>query len=67
MEEDKLTKEQEKAKFIESYEGASKADLLREMLYAQKLQLEKSEKIRSNTSKLVWWLVAIPILISVFI
>lgn len=31
-----------------------------ELLFQQKLLLETTERVRSNTSKLVWWLIAIP-------
>jgi hypothetical protein len=41
-------------------------ELLKELISAQKLQNDKLERIRANTSKLVWWLVAIPILIVLF-
>lgn len=48
--------------FTKAYEDFSKTDISKEIVFIQSLQLEKLEKIRSNTSKLVWWLVAIPVL-----
>mgnify|MGYP003137714431 CR=1 FL=1 len=53
--------------FVEMYNEFDDSDTLKEMLFTQKLQLEKLEKIRSNTSMLVWWLVAIPILLVIFV
>ncbi len=49
--------------FNEKYGEMSGQELLQENLFAQQIQIEKLEKIRSNTSQLVWWLVAIPIII----
>lgn len=50
-------------KFIETYSDYNDQDILKELLYTQQLHLEKLEKVRSNTSMLVWWLVAIPIIL----
>jgi len=52
-------------KFIETYGELDQNETLKELLFAQQLQLEKLEKIRSNTSNLVWWLIAIPIIIAI--
>ena len=49
-------------KFIETYNEFDDSDTLKELLFAQQLAIEKLEKIRSNTSMLVWWLVALPII-----
>ncbi|MAX71848.1 MAG: hypothetical protein CMC76_12255 [Flavobacteriaceae bacterium] len=54
-----------KLKFLQSYEGYDTDQLLKELLYYQKTQIEKLEKVRSNTSTLVWWLVAIPIIFGI--
>tara|TARA_R100000789_G_C3008645_1_gene150716 strand:+ start:910 stop:1113 length:204 start_codon:yes stop_codon:yes gene_type:complete len=54
-----------KLKFLQSYEGYDTEQLLKELLYYQKTQIEKLEKVRSNTSTLVWWLVAIPIIFGI--
>lgn len=49
--------------FIKTYESYTKSDISKKILFIQSLQLEKLEQISSNTSKLVWWLVVIPILV----
>ncbi len=36
-----------------------------EILLTQRLVLEKLEKIRENTSYLVWWLVVVPIVVGI--
>lgn len=41
-------------------------ELLKELLSVQKQQIDKLERIRSNTSVLVWWLIVIPILLVLF-
>lgn len=43
----------------------SDRDLQLEANFQNKLQLEKLERIRSNSSKIVWWLIAIPIILAV--
>ena len=52
-------------KFLETFVHLYDSDTLKEMFFAQLIQIEKLEKIRSNTSMLVWWLVAIPIIIAI--
>ena len=52
--------------FIETYNHWSDSNILKEILFAQQLQLDKLNKlenIRSNTSMLVWWLIVIPIIL----
>ncbi|MFI8377311.1 hypothetical protein [Leeuwenhoekiella sp. NPDC079379] len=53
--------------FLDKYGEHTDSETLKEILYAQMLQIEKLEKIRSNTSSLVWWLIAIPILCVILI
>nr|WP_321222422.1 hypothetical protein [uncultured Psychroserpens sp.] len=53
--------------FLETYNDFTNEEILRELLFAKKLQIDKLEKIRSNTSKLVWWLIALPIIIGILI
>lgn len=48
--------------FNKTYGQMNDKELLQENLFAQQLQIEKLELIRSNTSKLVWWIIAIPII-----
>ena len=58
-----------KAKFYENYKGLNENELLVEILFAQELiydRLNKLENIRSNTSNLVWLVIA-PIIIALII
>ena len=63
MGQEKIPMTKKRIKFIETYGDLEDSETLKEILYANTLQIEKLEKIRSNTSMLVWWLVAIPICI----
>ena len=47
------------------YDDYDVKDVLIEILKAEKKSAEKLELVRQNTAKLVWWLVAIPIIIGV--
>lgn len=49
--------------FIKSFDNFNDNDLLKEILYVQQLNYLKLELIRSNTSKLVWFLIVIPIIV----
>ncbi|HMB99871.1 MAG TPA: hypothetical protein VKN14_02415 [Flavobacteriaceae bacterium] len=53
--------------FLKTYGDLDDSQLLLEIAYAQSLQIDKLDKIRSNTSMLVWWLVAIPILFFIIV
>ncbi|MGB3343021.1 MAG: hypothetical protein WBA61_03835 [Aequorivita sp.] len=57
----------ERIRFMDKYGELNDSDTLQEILYVHYLQLTKLEKIRSNTSMLVWWLVALPIIIGIII
>ncbi len=57
----------ERRKTYLKYGDLSEKEVQREMLFAQRLSLEKLEKIRQNTSNLVWWLVVVPIVAAVII
>ncbi|MCB0802446.1 MAG: hypothetical protein KDB74_05050 [Flavobacteriales bacterium] len=48
--------------FNQKYDDFDEVQILKEILYAQTLQVDKLERLRANSSKLVWWLVAIPII-----
>ena len=63
MGQEKIPMTKKRIKFIETYGDLDESQTLKEILYANSLQIEKLEKIRSNTSMLVWWLVAIPIML----
>lgn len=54
-------------KFLKTYSDLDDSEILKEILFANSLQVEKLEKIRSNTSMLVWWLIAIPIIFFIII
>lgn len=52
-------------KFFKTYDNMSEGEILHEILYAHQVQINKLEKIRSNTSILVWFLVAIPFIFGI--
>ena len=62
MGQDKIPMTKKRIKFLETYSDLDDSETLKELLFANTLQVEKLEKIRSNTSILVWWLVVIPII-----
>ena len=59
-EEQKLTPRRKR--FNEKYNDLSESELQKELLFTQQLTIEKLEKIRKNTSNLVWFLIVIPII-----
>ena len=64
MEEKK--KESPKRKWFNEYWGdLNESEIQKEILFAQLLTNEKLEKVRSNTSKIVWWIIVIPIIVAV--
>ncbi|NRD19839.1 hypothetical protein HNV08_07235 [Winogradskyella eckloniae] len=63
---DKIKLTPKRITFIKTYNDFNNEEILRELLFAQQLQIDKLEKIRSNTSKLVWWLIALPIIFGFF-
>ena len=64
MEEKK--KESPKRKWFNEYWGdLNESEIQKEILFAQLLTNDKLEKVRSNTSKIVWWIIVIPIIIAV--
>lgn len=67
MGKEKIPMTKNRIKFLETYNDLDDSETLKEILYAHTLQVEKLEKIRSNTSILVWWLVAIPIILVIII
>ncbi|EDM43997.1 hypothetical protein SCB49_10417 [unidentified eubacterium SCB49] len=54
-----------RSNFLEMYSELDDSETLKELLYINTLKVEKLEKIRANTSKLIWWLIVIPIFIFV--
>lgn len=57
----------ERIRFKERFGDLNDSDTLKEILFAQHLQFEKLEKIRSNTSVLVWWLIAVPLIVGMIL
>ena len=51
--------------FNEKYSGYTENEIQMELLYAQQVNGRKLERIRTDTSKLVWFLIAIPIILGV--
>ena len=51
--------------FIKTYSEFDDSQTLKEILFAQKEQLDKLERIRTNTSVLVWFLVALPFIFGI--
>ena len=45
----------------------SDRDIQLEILYAQQIQIDKLEKIRANTNTMIWWLIAIPIILAILL
>lgn len=67
MEQNVKQTSERRAKFNDKYNDFDEVGILKEILFAQALQIDKLEKLRSNTSTLVWWLVAIPIICFILI
>ena len=63
----KIFKTASRINFDKKYDNLNDSQTLTELLFAQQLQIEKLEKIRRNTSILVWWLIAIPIVVGFFV
>jgi len=63
MGQDKIPMTKKRIKFLETYSDLDDSETLKEILFAHSVQIEKLERIRSNTSMLVWWLIAIPIIL----
>ena len=53
--------------FNEKYDNLNEIEIQKEILFSQRLMLEKLEQIRTNTSTLVWFLIIIPIIVGVII
>ena len=67
MGQDKIPMTKKRIKFLEIYSDLDDNEILKEILFTNTLQIEKLEKTRSNTSMLVWWLIAIPIIFGIII
>jgi len=51
--------------FNEKFEDYSDSEVLKELLFTQRITVERLENIRKNTSNLVWFLIVIPIVMVV--
>jgi len=51
--------------FNEQYGELSEVEIQKEILFSHKITNLKLEKIRENTSKLVWFLIVVPFIIGV--
>ena len=65
-----MKKEQQKLtpkrkRFNEKYNEFTESEIQKELLFAQQLTIDKLEKIRANTSNLVWFLIVIPIILGI--
>lgn len=67
MGQDKIPMTKKRIKFLKTYADLDDSEILRELLFLNQLQLDKLEKIRSNSSMLVWWLVAIPVIMVIVV
>ena len=54
-------------KFDSRYSDLNDSETLKELLFAQQLTIEKLERIRSNTSTLIIFLIVIPIILAVIL
>ena len=60
--------ESQKRKWFNDYfKDFTESEIQKEILFAQHLTNDKLEKVRSNTSKVVWWLIVIPIIVAVIL
>lgn len=55
-----------KERFYETYKDHDQNELLVELIWNLRRNYRLNEKVRQNTSKLVWWLIAIPFIIGAF-
>ncbi len=53
--------------FNEKFGEYSDSEILKELLFTQRITVERLENIRKNTSNLVWFLSVIPIIIGVIL
>ena len=63
--ENQISKKREK--FNEKYKDFSDTELLKEFIYNQELTYAVLDRIRANTSNLVWFLIVIPIIVGVIV
>lgn len=54
-----------RTRFNEKYNKFTESEIQKELLFAQQFTIDKLEKIRVNTSNLVWFLIVIPIILGI--
>lgn len=64
QEQEKITA-MKRERFNKIYGDLQDKDIMREVLFKLHFQNELLDKTRSNTSKIVWWLIVIPIIVGV--
>lgn len=67
MKEKENNKSARRLRFENDYGSLNETEIQKEILYLQQLNLEKLERVRANTSNLVWFLIVIPIIIGVLL
>jgi len=56
MAQNKIPTTKKRTRFLQTYGDLDNNETLKEILFAQEVQIDKLERIRSNTSVLVWFL-----------
>ena len=53
--------------FEDQRRNLSDRELQLDLIYSQKLLIETMDKVRGNTNTLIWWLIAIPIILGIIL
>ena len=53
--------------FEDQRRNMSDREIQFELLYSQKILIETMDKVRGNTNTLIWWLIAIPIILGIIL
>ena len=51
--------------FIEQRKDWSDREIQLEQSFYQQILIDKTEKVRGNTNTMIWWLIAIPLVIGI--
>lgn len=62
-----MKKSKQQQYFEDQRRNLSDRELQLDLLYSQKLLIETMDKVRGNTNTLIWWLIAIPVIIGAII
>ena len=49
--------------FNDKYKDLTESEIQKELLFAQQLTIDKLEKVRTNTSNLVWFLIVLRLIV----